>query len=291
MINLELYKIFAIVAEEQNITKASERLNISQPAVTKHIQNLEDLLQVKLFIRSNKGIELTEEGKEIYDYAKDSIETLNNIYYKFGKYIQINLGAHSTMLNKLFSNQISDYYSIYNNKKENNIDISIFNDSINNMISDLEEGKLDIVLSKKTELYNKDKIDFIHIGILHDILITKKDTKYTENVYSLEKIKNEVIYAPRSTSMTVINFLKGLNLNENDLNLKHITYRTMIEIIDNLDGIGLVTREYIEDELKNNRVCELKTDFEIKPIEYGIYYRKNEDNKYIKKLITMLKNN
>ena len=42
MINLELYKIFVIVGNELNITKASEKLNISQPAITKHIKNLEE---------------------------------------------------------------------------------------------------------------------------------------------------------------------------------------------------------------------------------------------------------
>ena len=46
MINLELYRIFKIVADEENLTKASEMLHISQPAVTKHIKNLENELQV-----------------------------------------------------------------------------------------------------------------------------------------------------------------------------------------------------------------------------------------------------
>ena len=45
MVNLELYRIFTIVAKEENITKASEILHISQPAVTKHIKNLEILSQ------------------------------------------------------------------------------------------------------------------------------------------------------------------------------------------------------------------------------------------------------
>ena len=40
MVNLELYRIFKIVAEEENLTKASGILHISQPAVTKHIKNL-----------------------------------------------------------------------------------------------------------------------------------------------------------------------------------------------------------------------------------------------------------
>ena len=40
MINLELYKIFVLVAKEENLTRASEKLNLTQPAVTKHIKNL-----------------------------------------------------------------------------------------------------------------------------------------------------------------------------------------------------------------------------------------------------------
>ena len=67
MVNLELYKIFALVAREKNITKASEILHISQPAVTNHIKNLESDLNIKLFNRTNHGIELTEEGQKIYN--------------------------------------------------------------------------------------------------------------------------------------------------------------------------------------------------------------------------------
>ena len=60
MINLELYRIFYVVAETKNITKASEILNISQPAVTKHIKNLEDQLGNPLFIRTKKGVILND---------------------------------------------------------------------------------------------------------------------------------------------------------------------------------------------------------------------------------------
>ena len=42
MINLELYRIFTIVSNEENLTRASNILHISQPAVTKHIKNLEN---------------------------------------------------------------------------------------------------------------------------------------------------------------------------------------------------------------------------------------------------------
>ena len=64
MINLELYRIFLVVAETRNITKASEILNISQPAVTKHIKNLEDQIGNPLFIRTKKGVKLNEYGEK-----------------------------------------------------------------------------------------------------------------------------------------------------------------------------------------------------------------------------------
>ena len=48
MINLELYRIFVIVANEGNITRASEILCVSQPAITKQIKSLESKLNIKL---------------------------------------------------------------------------------------------------------------------------------------------------------------------------------------------------------------------------------------------------
>ena len=55
MPNLELYKIFMEVANEKNITRASEKLNISQPAVTRHIKNLESQLNLVLFNRTKRN--------------------------------------------------------------------------------------------------------------------------------------------------------------------------------------------------------------------------------------------
>ena len=79
MVNLELYRIFKIVADEENLTRASEILSISQPAVTKHIHNLEDELGTKLFNRTKYGMTLTSDGKKIYAQVKDAINTLINV--------------------------------------------------------------------------------------------------------------------------------------------------------------------------------------------------------------------
>ena len=66
MIDFELYRIFVEVVKEGNITKASEKLNVSQPAITKQIKNLEKQISMKLLERKSKGIELTIDGKKLY---------------------------------------------------------------------------------------------------------------------------------------------------------------------------------------------------------------------------------
>ena len=109
MIDLELYKIFKIVANEENITKASQRLNISQPAVTKHIKNLESQLNIKLFERTNRGLKLTDIGKKIYNEINTPIEILEKVENKYGNVKCINLGTHVTVFNKILGEKFAKY--------------------------------------------------------------------------------------------------------------------------------------------------------------------------------------
>lgn len=62
-------RYFIAVAELKNFNSASEKLNITQPALTKSIQKLEDQLQVLLFDRHPRGLELTPFGRALYRHA------------------------------------------------------------------------------------------------------------------------------------------------------------------------------------------------------------------------------
>ena len=104
-IDFELYRVFYAVANTGNITKASNVLNISQPAISKSIKNLEEQLGGKLFVRTKKGVILTEEGKEFYVYIKQAIEYITNAESKFTELINletgcIRLGINTTKENK-----------------------------------------------------------------------------------------------------------------------------------------------------------------------------------------------
>ncbi len=70
---LDQLQTFLCVARLQGVRRASEQMNISQPAVTARLQALEDTLQVKLFERTSRGVLLTREGELLRGYAEQII--------------------------------------------------------------------------------------------------------------------------------------------------------------------------------------------------------------------------
>ena len=72
-------KIFHTVAEASSFTKASTILNLSQSAISRQIQSLENELKIKLFERHARGLALTDNGKYLFKTAHDIISKLKDV--------------------------------------------------------------------------------------------------------------------------------------------------------------------------------------------------------------------
>ena len=79
MTNLNLFRIFCEVAKTGNITKASENLYVSQPAISNAIKELESELGGQLFVRQNKGVVLTSYGEIIFKRVLPCVDELKSI--------------------------------------------------------------------------------------------------------------------------------------------------------------------------------------------------------------------
>lgn len=286
MVNLELYRIFVVVANNKSITDAARDLNISQPAVTRHIKNLEEFLKVQLFIRKNNGIELTSEGLALYNQIKEPIDSLLGIKNKYSFTKTIKLGCHPVMLNTVFNNGLIRYY-----RENEKTRVDIKNSTTKNMLLKLENKELDILLLKEINLnYNKNKITYINLGMLNDVLVARYDSKFADKKITLEELKEQEIYLPYEDAITTINFLNSVGCELSEFkNAKNIIYNIRMQIIRETDSIGLVTKKFIEEEINAKTLRILNTDFELKPIRFGIYLNETNRSKEVDRFIEILK--
>ena len=74
--SLEYYKVFYYTAKCGSVTKAAAELNISQPAVSQALKQLEQSLDTELFYRASKGMHLTAEGELLFSYVKNGYEQI-----------------------------------------------------------------------------------------------------------------------------------------------------------------------------------------------------------------------
>lgn len=270
MIDFELYRIFVAVAEEENITKASDKLNISQPAITKQIKNLENQLSFKLFERKSKGVALTSEGKDLYEKLKNPIEELTRIDGQVGKEKFINIGTHNHMGSCIFGNVINEYCL-----KFPNVNLNLICEETPEMMKKLKNKELDIVFSKR---YDKDILngtEYIKLGYLHDVIIASKESIFATQELTLENIENQNIYTPRTYAQAVAR-IKKLTPGKN-LKLKNSSYKTILELASSGKALGLITREYIDkNDYRKFNLVEVKTSLQLGEVEFGIYINSNK---------------
>lgn len=151
-VNLELYRIFYVVAKNKQMTKASEELYISQPAISQSIKKLEDQIGGTLFLRSNKGMELTEEGKMLYEHIKGALELIDNAENEFTCFKdlskgEIKIGCSTTLTKIILLEALKSFHSDYPN-----ISIKIENNLTSILINELKLGKLDFVIFNESNI-------------------------------------------------------------------------------------------------------------------------------------------
>lgn len=215
---LKTLKYFVMIVREQNISKAAERLYLTQPTLTKQMQELENELGAKLFERGKRKITLTEDGLFLYKKAQEIIDletiTKNSFQNKDKK---IN-GEISIACGETYA--MNYLLEIYKKIHRANplITISLFSGNDEDVREKLNNGLAEFALF--IGLTNLDNYNFIKLplsetwGLLmnKNSQLAKKETIKSEDLSNLPLLVSRQVYRTNELSGWLNKDLSKLNI-------------------------------------------------------------------------------
>lgn len=274
--NLSSYRIFYTVANTGNISKAAKELYISQPAISKSIQKLEESVGCKLFSRSSRGVVLTDEGKLLYEHVSEAFETLTLGEEKLKRSIELGvghlkIGVSSTLCKYLLLPYLKEFI-----RQNPHISISISCQSTNDTLKLLEDNKIDIGLIGKPE--NLKNIHFDFLEEIEDIFVAAKD--YLRNLKARGIQKDHILQSSTLMLLDKNNMTRQYiddYLQENQIIIKDsIDISDMDLLIDFARigvGVACVIKNFVREDLENGTLMEIPLGFPIHKREVGFAYK------------------
>lgn len=256
-VDLELYKVFYVVAKNKHMTRASEELHISQPAISQSIKKLEDQLGGTLFLRSNKGMELTEEGKMFYEYVKGALELIGNAENEFTSFKdlskgEIKVGCSTTLTKLILMDALENFHKDYPN-----ININIVNGLTSNLINDLKLGKLDFVIFnesnvKENNLY-LEKIKELKQGFVYN------PDYYTDNVKTFNDLNKLplILQNGESNSRKLLDYIALQEHVKLIPRMEVVSQELISEFVNIGLGVGFVIIDLANRNFKNLKELEI----------------------------------
>ena len=276
--NLSLYKVFYTVANAGNISKAAAELFISQPAISKSSRKLEQSLDVTLFSRNSRGVQLTEEGEVLYDYVQRAFYALQTGEAQLKKINDLgighlHIGVSTTLCKYMLLPYLKEFVAAHPH-----IRITIDCQSTNHTLHLLKENKIDLGLIGRPERLHH--IHFDSLGEIEDIFVSTQS--YLDNL-SLRTSRKDDLFKSATlmlldkenmTRQYIDDYLSLYHIETNNT-LEVSTMDLLIEFAKTGLGVACVIRQFVENELKDGTLVNIPLEAPLHKREIGFAYLEN----------------
>lgn len=280
---------FYIVAKAGGYSKAAEGNYVSQPNLSRSIKNLEETLGLELIIRNNKGVSLTNDGKELYRKLDDIITIINEYNANNSEDITGTLAIGTTR--NISDNKLSKYLLLFNQMYPN-VRIKVFTDNASNLNEYLKQHKIDVLIDYLPNINFSENlnVEIKTIGEFNTCFACSKEFygKVGKDIKTLSELNNYKLIMPGNSRRKQ---MLDKILQSNDINLIPIMEmpdsKLMADLVKKNDYIGY----FIEDEADNHGLEKLNLDVQLPINPIGLIYRKNSMNMITKNFVKMVLDN
>lgn len=276
-------KVFYTVANRLSFTKASNELFITQPAVSKHIQELEEYYKIKLFNRNSSKITLTVAGEVLLKHTKNIFEVYRDIDFDMSTLISqrsglLRIGASTTISQYIIPPLLARFH-----QKLQNIKVSLLNGNTEQIENALLQQEIEIGI---VEGQSKNK-SIKYTEFLKDELVLV--CKSSNPLVNLNEVTQEALKEMRflmreqgSGTLEVIEFaLKPFNIKVSEIQIEMQLGSTesIKSYLMNSDCVAFISIHAIQKELQNNELAILDiTDLTIERFFYIITLQGKTDS-------------
>lgn len=292
--NLSQYKIFYEVAKTGNISKAAKELFISQPAISKSISKLEGSLDVSLFTRNSRGVQLTDEGKLLYNHTKAAFEALAQGEQELKRIKDFHIGHLRIGVSNTLCKYILLPYLKGFIEKYPHIKITIESQSTAHTVNMLEQQRIDLGLI--AEPSNRRPLLFTPVMEIQDTFVATKS--YLNNLYLREGKDADLFQTGNILLLDKNNMTRKYideYLNENQLIpnqfLEVTTMDLLIEFAKIGMGIGCVIKDFVQKELDTGDLVLVPLEKEINKRTVGFAYNPAGMSTSMEKFLDAMKTN
>lgn len=278
--HLNLYHIFYTVARCHNISGAAKELYISQPAISKAIARLEQNLDTTLFLRSSRGVTLTDEGELLFKQVENAFHSIEQGEEQIKKINELGIGKLSIGVSTILCKHILLPYLQGFIRENPHIQISIHCQPTFQVIESLEQGIVDIGLIGETSRVGK--LEYFPACEIEDIFVTTPS--YLMNLQkrgTLPRKATTLQYLAASTLMLLDKGNITRQYVDRYLVEHHIQYDQLIEattmdlLIEfaKIDlGIACVIGDFVKKDLENGSLMKLPLKNPIPKRSIGFAY-------------------
>ena len=262
--DFNLYKTFLTVAKTGSISRASELLYVSQPAVSKSIKQLENNLNCKLFNRTSKGVELTADAVKLMYYVETAYNTMLTGYRMLNDSTDlltgdIRIGVPTHICTFLLSNFIKTF-----NENYPGIKFHIINKSTSELVDLLEKRMLDIIVDSYPIYTQRIDVEIVELMQVETCFVG--DKKY-RNISRGEKIEINDLFKyclllPTKNTSTRKELEKKLNCDLDPI-LEVPTTEVLLDLVKKGMGIGYVAKPSVINEINNNTLFQIHVNEEL----------------------------
>lgn len=275
-IKLHQLRAFVEVTRQGSIRAASRAAKLSQPALSKSVQELEEALGAQLFIRQRQGVQLTEVGRDFFRHASLVLEELRVAQEEIQQRLghaggSVNIGVGGSIARTLMPKVITQFHQSFPDVK-----VRILEGQLTTMLPALRQGELDFTVNTWCPGHQDNELSYEKL-MERDYCVVARKGHPLAQATSLEALRHcsWTMPSPNSSYYRLLQDLFAESGPPPAITITCETFMACASLLAQSDFVSILSQDFFSDALVGHRLVALKLKEKMPKATFCLIRRKD----------------